>query len=233
MNTVFKFYLQVWTMLSIAGGAAIAWVWAQMPEWKPFNRGVWQFGLMALVTVAALYTLLAASAKIQDRMSPSAPRTLDGMLYMEYARYADQGQTIELKYDYDAIRWMQENVKGSPVIVEVNAPEYRWGSRYTINTGLPGVLGWNWHQRQQRVLLPDRLIWERSNDINSFYMSVDEKQAMDFLKEYDVSYVVVGEYERAYFPPPSLSKFEQMADEGLLKVAYQNEGAVIYEVARP
>ncbi|HLB49408.1 MAG TPA: DUF2298 domain-containing protein [Anaerolineales bacterium] len=233
MNTVFKFYLQVWTMLSIAGGAAIAWVWAQMPEWKPFNRGVWQFGLMALVTVAALYTVLAASAKIQDRISPSAPRTLDGMLYMEYARYADQGQTIELKYDYDAIRWMQENVKGSPVIVEVNAPEYRWGSRYTINTGLPGVLGWNWHQRQQRVLLPDRLIWERSNDINSFYMSVDEKQAMDFLKEYDVSYVVVGEYERAYFPPPSLSKFEQMADQGLLKVAYQNEGAVIYEVVRP
>lgn len=232
MNTVFKFYLQVWTLFSVAAGAAIAWAWAQMPEWRPFSRGVWQFGLTALMTVAALYTVLAASAKIQDRMSPGAPRTLDGLLYMAYARYADQGQTIELKYDYEAIRWMQENVKGSPVIVEVNAPEYRWGSRFTINTGLPGVLGWNWHQRQQRVLLPDRLIWERSNDINTFYMTGDEDWALGFLKEYDVGYVVVGDYERAYFPPPSLAKFEFMAEEGLLNAAYQNEGTVIYEVVR-
>lgn len=230
MNTVFKFYLQVWTLFSVASGAAIAWVWAQMPEWKPLSRNVWQFGLTALVTAAALYTVLATSAKVQDRIAPAAPRALDGMLYMSYARYADQGQSFDLKYDADAIRWMQENVKGSPVIVEVNAPEYRWGSRYTINTGLPGVLGWNWHQRQQRVLLPDRLVWQRSNDINAFYMGVDYQQAMDFLQKYGVRYIVVGEYERVYFPAPSLAKFESMAEKGLLKIAYQNEGTVIYEV---
>jgi YYY domain-containing protein len=230
MNTVFKFYLQVWTMLSVAGGAAIAWVWAQMPEWKALSRGVWQIGLTILVTVAAMYTVLATSAKVQDRMAPAAPRTLDGMLYMAYATYADQGQTVDLKWDYDAIRWMQENVKGSPVIVEVNAPEYRWGSRFTINTGLPGVLGWNWHQRQQRVVVPDQLIWKRSNDINAFYLTDSTDYALEFLKRYDVSYVIAGEYEHLYFPSPLFEKFDKLVRMGKLAVAYRNEGTVIYEV---
>lgn len=230
MNTVFKFYLQVWTLLSIASGAAIAWVWAQLPEWKPLSRAVWQLGLTVLVTVAAMYTVLATSAKIQDRMSPAAPRTLDGMVYMDYATYADQGQTVDLKWDYEAIRWMQANVKGSPVIVEVNATEYKWGSRFTINTGLPGVLGWNWHQRQQRVVVPDQLIWKRSNDINGFYLTADKQEALKFLARYAVAYVVVGEYERIYFPPPAFEKFDQLVREGKLKVAYQNEGTIIYEV---
>jgi uncharacterized membrane protein len=231
MNTVFKFYLQVWTLLSIASGAALAWVWAQLPEWKPVSRLVWQLGLTLLVTVAAMYTVLATSAKIQDRMATAAPRTLDGMLYMAYAQYpSEKGVTLDLKYDYEAIRWMQANVSGSPVIVEVNAAEYHWGSRFTINTGLPGVLGWNWHQRQQRVVVPDQLIWARANDINGFYMTFDEQAALNFLKKYNVSYIVVGEYERAYFPPPSFEKFDLMVKDGTLKVAHQNEGTTIYEV---
>jgi uncharacterized membrane protein len=142
------------------------------------------------------------------------------MDYMQWSAYCDQGDYIPLSYDYDAIRWMQENVQGSPVIVEVNAPEYRWGSRYTINTGLPGVLGWNWHQRQQRVVIPDQLIYARANDINAFYMTYVEDNAVNFLRKYDVTYIIVGVYERAYFPPPVFDKFDRMLQEGLIKVAF-------------
>ncbi len=231
MNTVFKFYLQVWTLLSVAGGAAAAWIWAQLPEWKLRNRVLWQIALIGVVTTAALYTVLATSAKVRDRMAAAAPRTLDGMLYMAYSQYSDKEQKFSLKGDYEAIKWMQENVKGSPVIVEVNAPEYRWGSRYTINTGLPGVLGWNWHQRQQRVVLSDRLVWNRANDINAFYKTVNSQEALNFLKKYAVAYIVVGEYERIYFPSSSLAKFEQMTAEGLLNVVYRKDKTVIYQVA--
>ena len=74
-----------------------------------------------------------------------------------------------MSQDYRAIQWMQRNVQGSPVIVEANTPEYRWGTRFTIYTGLPGVVGWNWHQRQQRAVTPDTWVFDRVDAIGAFY----------------------------------------------------------------
>ena len=68
------------------------------------------------------------------------------MTYMNYATYYDMGVVMDLSEDYRAIQWMQDNVIGSPVILEGQAYEYRWGNRFTIYTGLPGVVGWNWHK---------------------------------------------------------------------------------------
>ena len=78
-------------------------------------------------------------------MASGVPLTLDSITYMQYAQYADFDVTMDLVHDYKAIRWMQDHVQGSPVIVEANCPEYRWCTRFTIYTGLPGVVGWNWH----------------------------------------------------------------------------------------
>ena len=94
---------------------------------------------------------------------------------------------------------MQENVQGSPVIVEAQIPEYRWGSRYAIYTGLPTVLGWNWHQRQQRAAVEALDVPTRAEDISSFYLTTSPSEAIDFLSRYDVRYVVVGELEQLYY----------------------------------
>ncbi len=230
MNTVFKFYLQVWTVFSIAAGAALAWVWPKLSEWRRRNLRVWKSGLTALVVMGSLYTILAASAKMGDRMAPEAPATLDGLAYMKYARYHDQGQEILLAPDYDAIRWLQDNVIGSPVIVEVNATEYKYGSRFTINTGLPGVVGWNWHQRQQRSIVPSTLVTDRVAAIDGFYRTMLPEEAVSFINKYEVKYVIVGGYERAYYGDAELSKFDELASAGILDVAYRNDVTVIYEV---
>ncbi len=199
MNTVFKFYLQVWEMLCIAGGAALAWLVATLPGWSPPWRRGWVLGLALLAWGAALYPLMAAPAKIRDRWAPEAPHRLDGMAFMPYPTYSDLGREVSLQEDYRAIQWMQDNVQGSPVIVEANTPEYRWGSRFTIYTGLPGVLGWNWHQRQQRAIGGDQVVTERALAINDFYLTRSTDEALAFLERYDVSYVVVGQLERIYF----------------------------------
>src|SRR3970282_1466895 len=67
MNTVFKFYLQVWTLFSIAAAAAFA---------------SWSIAGAALVAGALLFPLTATPAKIRDRMTAGSPHTLDGMAYM-------------------------------------------------------------------------------------------------------------------------------------------------------
>lgn len=200
MNTVFKFYLQVWELFSLAAAAAFAWTWIASDSWQPLWRRAWFLVSALLLFAAALYPLTAATAKIRDRMVVGAPPSLNGMDYMLYAdNYFELNRHMDLGQDYEAIRWLQENVKGSPVIVEANTPEYRWGSRYTIYTGLPGVLGWRWHQSQQRIAADGDIVNVRLFDITDFYLTDDLSEAREFLEEYDVHYVIVGQLERAYY----------------------------------
>ena len=199
MNTVFKFYLQAWELFAVTGGVCLAVLLERRRSWTSIVRGLWMAMVIFLLFSAALYPLMATTAKIDDRMAQDAPVSLDGMSFMPYATYYDMGQARSLRSDYDAILWMQENIEGSPVIVEANIPEYRWGSRFTIYTGLPGVLGWNWHQRQQRVAAGDPGVSARAIEITDFYMTTDLDAAREFLDEYQVDYVIVGMLEQLYF----------------------------------
>jgi len=231
MNTVFKFYLQAWSLMAVSAAAAFSWTVRELPRWNNRWRMVWQAGLVILVASAALFPLTAGKDKITDRMAPIAPASLDGMEYMPYAYYDDMGVLMNLQSDYNAIRWMQDHVTGSPVIVEGNAPEYRWGSRFTIYTGLPGVVGWNWHQRQQRAVRPESVVTGRIADIAEFYTTEDTAVAQAFLDKYDVSYIVVGQLELGYYPGAGLNKFPLLNDK-LWREVYNDGLTVIYEVIR-
>ncbi|MBN1145629.1 MAG: glycosyltransferase family 39 protein [Anaerolineales bacterium] len=229
MNTVFKFYLQAWTMFSISAAAALGWLLPELPQWLPGWRRAWGLALMLLVAGASLYPLMATMAKIKDRMAEQAPHTLDGMAFMAYAEYVDQWGRMDLAYDYRAIRWLQENVEASPVIVEANLRDlYRWGSRYTIYTGLPGVAGWEWHQQQQRAVVSGIWVSERIAEIDDFYQTTDLIQATDFLRKYDVRYIILGQQERGKYPGPGLDKFE--AADGLLwREVYRQDDVLNYQ----
>jgi uncharacterized membrane protein len=126
---------------------------------------------------------------------------------------------------------MQRNVTGSPVIVEANTPEYNWGTRYTIYTGLPGVVGWNWHQRQQRALTPPEWVTGRVDAVGLFYNSIDRMQVKQFLSQYDVRYIVVGQLERGLYAPEGIQKFEQWEGD-VWRQVYKDGQTVIYEVAQ-
>jgi uncharacterized membrane protein len=204
MNTVFKLYMQVWMLFAVGAAAAFGW----------------------------MFTITATTDKISDRIS-SGPRTLDGMTFMNYSRYFD-GQDMELSQDYRAIRWMQDNVQGSPVIVEANCSEYRWCTRFTTYTGLPGVLGWNWHQRQQRALLANNAIFDRVAEIGEFYTTTDVDAALAFLKKYQVKYIIVGQLERNTYLPiapglDGLAKFKEYKGK-YWKAVYRDAETMIYEV---
>ena len=209
MNTVFKFYMQVWTLFSLASAGALVWLLADLPRWGIRTRQIWAGGLALLAFAAALYPATATGAKVRDRMTVDAPHTLEGAAFMRSATYDDLGQSLSLEDDYQAIQWAQENIQGSPVIVEAQIPEYRWGSRFAIYTGLPAVLGWNWHQRQQRAAVADLDVTQRSQEITDFYLTPSTEAAQRFLDRYAVRYVIVGGLERLYY-----AELDQCADLG-------------------
>jgi YYY domain-containing protein len=230
MNTVFKFYLQVWVLFAISAAAALGWILAEFSEWGPRGRLFFQIAGGLLLAGALFFTFTASMDKIRDRMAPDVPFTFDSMTYMQYSHYNDSDADMDLSQDYRAIRWMQANIKGSPVIVEGNTVEYHWGTRYTIYTGLPGVVGWSWHQRQQRALFPGEWVTSRIDEITNFYNTRDLVAAKDFLAKYNVKYIIVGQMERNMYNPDGVAKFEK-GNGSLWKEVYREADTVIFEVA--
>jgi uncharacterized membrane protein len=241
-NTVFKFGLQSWVLLGICAAASFAWLITEFRNWLPGWRVVWQAAATLLVAGAALFLIVGSADKISDRMTASTPHTLDSMTYMAYAHYSEFGVDMDLSEDYRAIQWMLVNVQGSPVIVEA-APagvQYAWLGRYSIYTGLPDVVGWEWHEEQQRVLAT-ATVQARGREVDAFYTTTDLVAARTFLRKYNVRYIIVGQLERAkYAPGAPGGSAPAGATDGLLKfdannnvlwqAVYQDGQTVIYQV---
>ena len=109
---------------------------------------------------------------------------------------------------------------------------YGWGNRISIYTGLPSVVGWEWHTRQHRAGFPGATeeVRRRAQDVIEFYNTGDVGYALQILLEYDVEYLIVGGLERAYANEMGISKFDEMAEMGLLEEVYRNDGALVYRV---
>jgi YYY domain-containing protein len=229
MNTVFKFYLQAWVLLSIAAAVALGWLIRRASRDHLLRqiRPTWLALLAVLVLAAVSYPLLASKGKIGLRFA-DLPLSLDGMQYMDYAQYLDDGTDLNLPGDANAIRWLQDNVSGTPVVLEGRSPVYRWGSRISIYTGLPTILGWDVHQSQQRTGYSG-MIRERIDDVERAYASTNVQETQAILSKYQVRYVVIGGLEHKYYPAAGLAKFPSMPG---LRLAYDADGVQIYEVVQ-
>ena len=114
-------------------------------------KGFWLTGLSVLMLSAAIFPVLGTRARLADRFD-TEHTGLNGAQFLQTAKYRDPNGEIDLRWDWDGIQWLRKNVQGSPVIAEANTDphNYRWGSRISIYTGLPTIIGWGWHQTQQR-----------------------------------------------------------------------------------
>ncbi len=232
MNTIFKLYLQAWVLYALAS-AAILWylMTSARISWRSmtWGKGIWTGLLTLLVLSVSIFPVLGTRSRLADRFDTSFTG-LNGAAFMEKTQYSDPEGPIELRHDWDAIQWLRSEVQGSPVIAEGSTEphRYRWGGRFSIYTGLPSIIGWNWHQIQQRHG-EQFAVGERLSDLNTLYTTTNATTASAVLRHYDVEYIIVGELERLYYPATGLAKFEAMADKGVVKV-YSNAQVDIYRV---
>ncbi len=189
-NMVFRIYLQAWFILGIAISLGLIELLKIIRTWKPAGRIGWIVVLQVLILFGLSYPLTATKYKVNDRWPAveNPPKTLDGALFMlgdslyrpelAPAFYSDEDRKLNLAIDYFGIQYLQDHVIGSPVIVEGHTTEYRWGARYAIYTGLPSVIGWNWHTRQHHSILGGEIVEKRIQQVNDFYDSDDIENAV-------------------------------------------------------
>ncbi len=245
MNTLFKFYIQAWVLLGTGGAAALARLWPRvMRRWPSHWRAAWSGAFAILLASSLVFPLLGIPARVNDRFPGARPprNTLDGMAYMTVGVYTwpDSSNPIELRYDYEAIRWMLDHIQGTPVVAEAPASWYlvngqnvgydyyrAGGLRVASLTGFPGLLGQ--HQGEQRY---GDQVGPRERDGVEFFQTTDLARAQALMDQLRISYIYVGKLERTLFSPESLAKFDQMVAEGRLKVVFQNEQVKLYRVIR-
>ena len=252
MNTLFKFYIQAWVILGVAAGAALPWMvdltqrrkGAKGEKGASVWRWVWLITLGVLFALGLVFLVLGTKSRVNDRFpGPRPPRnTLDGMAYMTVGRYnwPDNSHTIELKYDYDAIRWLQEHVTGTPVVAEAPASWYEvngrsvgydyyraGGLRVGSMTGLPILLGQ--HQGEQRY---GWQVGQREQIAREFWQTTDLNRLRQLIDQLHIDYVYVGQLERILFSPEQLAKFDALVQSGEAEVVYQNPGVTIYRIIR-
>jgi uncharacterized membrane protein len=229
MNTFFKLHLQSWVLLSIASAIAIGSLVG-----RPFParlRVPWRVAFGVATAVSLAYLPLAVVGRGHARFAPPAPPSLDGEAFLGRAVYAFGERPLRLADDARLIDWLRRNSGIDDVVLEAQLPEYRWGSRIAVFTSRPTILGYRFHESQQRPVpaLGDAIELRRRN-VFAMYASTDVQRTLAALVHYHVRYVVVGGLERAAYPPQSLAKFEALAARGALEVAYRSGDDAIYRV---
>jgi YYY domain-containing protein len=222
MNTVFKFYMHLWIFLAIASSYSYyelfshyrIWPLEGLPLKKTYGKKVWAISLVMLIVSCSFFPIVSTFTRIKDM---NATPSLDGM---EYMRKMDEG-------DYNAIKWLQENIEGSPVILEASHYDsgYTYVSRVSANTGLPTVLGWTRHE----------LFWGRDyeeiktriEDVNYIYSTDNKKKAIELIDKYNVDYIYIGQLEKQLYGV----RAEKFEDKTYFELVYQGP-VTIYKVKR-
>lgn len=229
MNTVFKFYFQAWALLSITGGAGVYFVLDSLRPSLRFqpsarwtyatSRLLWSVALLVFLLMGAVYPLTAVAQRYQGMTMDTS---LDGMNYMSASDPSD----------YAAIRWLNANVSGDPVIVEAPGGEYSLYGRVSIFTGLPSPINWQGHEWQWRVNwvtkgLNSADFSRRVNDVNQIYTDKSPQDVLNLMALYHAQYLYVGSLEQQTYTPSGadLQRFS-----AFMKIVYQHDGVTIYQV---
>ena len=212
-NTMFKLVYQSFMMLSLSCGYIILRLFLNH---KPFilnhfhwRLGYWVIGLLILFLVL-LYPYFAINSYFGNLKVYSG---LNGTNYLK-SLYAN---------DYEAISWINKNIKGQPIILEAQGDSYTDYGRVSANTGLPTVLGWTVHE----------WLWRGSYDIPSprieevtkMYESEDIEKTKTLLKKYNVSLIFIGDLERQKYPNLNEEKFHSLG-----KTIYQKGETEVFKL---
>lgn len=210
MNTVFKFYLQMWLLLACGSALFGSEMFSRTARHRRVIAGI----AMSIALAAGAFTSVTGVAGLlrEPRVRSRVP-TLDGMAYLD----------IDAVSEREALDWLNGSVSGIPVVLEAHGPSYAEFSRVSMNTGLPTVVGWEYHLVQQSRARDD--VDTRAADVEELYNTTDMGRAEQLLRKYHVDLVFVGPLERRTYKAAGLGKFDNWA---AVQRAFANRDVTIY-----
>lgn len=214
LNTVFKLSYQAWLLLAVSGAFSAYWY---LTRWRvargtsaAFVRTGWTAAAALLLLGALLYPVGATLSRTEGLDRPG--RTLDGLAFAQR----------EAANDYAAMDWLRRHAGSGELLVEATGGQYSASARVAARTGIPTVVGWRGHEVQWGR--NGELLAQREADVDRVYSTAVLAEALTILQKYDVTYVFIGNVERAKYPQPGLQKFD------VLQRAFAAGETMVYRV---
>ena len=206
-NTMFKLTYQAFIMLTIGIGYTFTRLFLTRKIKVLDYVAVRMSGLVfsaGLISFAFVYPFIAINAWYGPFSGEYRRQYvgLDGLKYMEtrVEYFPDEGHVRVLWEDYHIVRFMNENIQGQPVIVEVNGDAYTSFGRISVKTGLPTIFNWFTHQWLWRASDGDHTDFHiRIADIEMLYTTHHIEDAWYVIDKYNIEYIVVGRHEQRRF----------------------------------
>jgi uncharacterized membrane protein len=214
LNSVFKLYYQAWILLAVSGAFSAYWLVSRASlgtRTMTLARDA-ALGLAVLCLAGGLLYPLGATLSRTGGLG-SASRTLDGTRYTQ----------AESPTDYAAIQWLQDRAAPDERVIEAVGGSYSNAGRVAARTGLATLLGWPGHERQWAR--DPGVVAQREADVAAVYGGASVEDAIAILRQYNVTYVFVGDVEREAYGSDVSTRFE-----GRLPSVFRAENSVIYRV---
>jgi len=215
INTIFKFYFQVWLMWGVAAAYAVVQLGKRL---KGVAKGSFQAGLGLLLVLSLIYPVMGLWSKTNG-FKPFDRFSLDGTAYLERSNPDEDA----------AMEWLQAAPLG--VVAEAVGGSYSQYARMASNSGQPTVLGWDFHELQWRG--GNEETGSRRADIEQMYCTSHWTEAENILRQYHVTYVVVGGLEQTAYGPgsePCPQGFSEVKFMRNLPLVFQSGTTSIYQV---
>lgn len=190
-NTMFKLTYQAFIMFGISGGYIVVRIVSSLT--KKWQSAVSRIVFILVLIMPMIYPFYAIKGYYESVKS-SNYKGLDGQSFLENTYPGD----------YEAIRWLNKNVKGQLVVLEADGDSYTDYCRISMATGLPTVQGWLAHEWLWRGGPEEP--YERSEDVAVIYESDDVEETMRLIMKYDIYYIIIGRLEKDRFRNINLDK---------------------------
>lgn len=184
-NTMFKLTYQAFIMFGICSGYIFM-------KFKKLHHFYWQKTFANITLFVFLTTLWYPVVSVKAwYIKGKSFKDYKGLDAAKFLNAADNQE------DYEAINWLNENIEGTPVILEAHGESYSDYGRVSVFTGLPTVLGWYVHEWLWRG--DTDIVNKRAADIETIYTSTDQELVQTLIDKYEIEYIYVGKLEQTKY----------------------------------
>lgn len=203
-NTMFKLVYQAFMIYSLSAGYIL---------FRLKHLFAYRLVFAVVLSIHLIYPYFA----IRSYSDHHSPRKYWGLYGLDFIRdqYPD---------NYQAIKWINENIEGQPVMLEAVGDSYTTYNQISMATGLPTVQGWLVHEWLWRGGFDGP--GARQTDVASIYESSDLSQTRLLLTKYNVRYVFVGPKEKEKYLSLNQEKFSQLG----ARIVFQSGETSIYQL---